>query len=261
LLAGKNSLDITTLEKQFHEKALAVYENGKKATGYRGTRYLQKVRKDGGLAAAKSWLKKRSGNDAPTGGFLKLVDLGRLDLSLEAIVITEPWSGLFTEEELQVARNRLGRYGYFDSSESIATDAITLPEEVDPSLREGARTTITVNTFERNPKARKKCLEHYGSQCVICGINFGSFYGSEADGFIHVHHLCPPSAIGKEYTVDPVADLRPVCPNCHAVIHLRKPPYTIEAVRQMLRKCDRASLSKTEGMKGGSDHVCRTSRS
>lgn len=89
---------------KFHEKALQVYEEGKRATGYRGTRYLQKVRKDGGLKAAKSWLKRRGKNDAPTGGFLKLVDFGRLDVSLEAQVIQDPWAQLFTPEELAIAR-------------------------------------------------------------------------------------------------------------------------------------------------------------
>jgi len=36
-----------------------------------------------------------------------------------------------------------------------------------------------------------------------------------------VHHLVPISKIGKKYRVDPIKDLRPVCPNCHAVIHLK----------------------------------------
>jgi len=103
------------LIEQFHQKALQVYEDGKRATGYRGTRYLQKVRKDGGLQAAKSWLKHRGKNDTPTGGFLKLAKSGRLDVSLEAQIIQEPWSSLFTPEELAVARNRLAHYGYFET--------------------------------------------------------------------------------------------------------------------------------------------------
>ena len=35
--------------------------------------------------------------------------------------------------------------------------------------------------------------------------------------------------------VDPVADLRPVCPNCHAVIHLGGACRTIEEVRRLLK--------------------------
>jgi predicted HNH restriction endonuclease len=43
------------------------------------------------------------------------------------------------------------------------------------------------------------------------------------------------ASIGKEYVVNPVKDLRPVCSNCHAVIHLRQPPYSIDEVKHMLQ--------------------------
>jgi predicted HNH restriction endonuclease len=41
--------------------------------------------------------------------------------------------------------------------------------------------------------------------------------------------------IGDAYQVDPIQDLCPVCPNCHAVIHRHDPAYTIEEVRGFLR--------------------------
>jgi predicted HNH restriction endonuclease len=59
-------------------------------------------------------------------------------------------------------------------------------------------------------------------------------YGPEVEGFIHVHHLRALSDLAREYVVDPVADLRPVCPNCHAVLHSRRPAYSIEEVRGLL---------------------------
>ena len=49
-----------------------------------------------------------------------------------------------------------------------------------------------------------------------------------------MHHLLPLSEIKISYVVDPKEDLRPVCPNCHAVIHRRNPPFTLEEVRDML---------------------------
>jgi len=39
----------------------------------------------------------------------------------------------------------------------------------------------------------------------------------------------------RDIQLDPVKDLRPICPNCHAMIHRREPPYTIEDLRVMLR--------------------------
>lgn len=101
-------------------------------------------------------------------------------------------------------------------------------------LVEGASFIVRVNAFERNPVARQKCIKHYGTGCVICGFNFGAAYGSAADGYIHVHHLRPLTSIGEEYIIDPIKDLRPVCANCHAVIHMRQPPYSIEEIKNLL---------------------------
>jgi predicted HNH restriction endonuclease len=48
------------------------------------------------------------------------------------------------------------------------------------------------------------------------------------------------SEIGKEYVVNPLADLRPMCPNCHAVLHRRTSAYSIEEVRSFLQRAQRA---------------------
>ena len=102
------------------------------------------------------------------------------------------------------------------------------------TLYEGTPRAVSLNVYERNPEARRRCIAHYGTACVVCGFDFGSVYGPAAEGFIQVHHLRPVSELGERYEVDPVADLRPVCPNCHAVLHRNSPPYTVEEVRAML---------------------------
>jgi predicted HNH restriction endonuclease len=111
-----------------------------------------------------------------------------------------------------------------------------LPDEfaTTAKYREGALRQIMVNAYERDPKARKACLDFYGPRCVICDFDFAENYGDHAKGFIHVHHICPLSEIGNEYLVDPVKDLRPVCPNCHAVIHMGGQARSIEEVKSML---------------------------
>jgi 5-methylcytosine-specific restriction protein A len=100
---------------------------------------------------------------------------------------------------------------------------------------EGSIKRITVNAYERDPRARAACIAHHGTNCCVCGFSFGSTFGDVGEGFIHVHHLRQLSDIGEEYSVDPITDLRPVCPNCHAVIHRRLPPYTIEEIKELRR--------------------------
>lgn len=101
---------------------------------------------------------------------------------------------------------------------------------------EGTPNEITLTKYERNPHARKKCIEHYGFSCIVCGFDFESTYGEVGHDYIHVHHLFQVASVGKIYEVDPIKDLRPVCPNCHSIIHRNKNAYSIEEVREFVRK-------------------------
>ncbi|MBU1188281.1 MAG: HNH endonuclease [Gammaproteobacteria bacterium] len=102
-------------------------------------------------------------------------------------------------------------------------------------LKEGATKQVHVNAYERNTAARVKCIEAHGSSCVICDFNFEEHYGSFAAGFIHVHHLNPLAETTGERVVDPVKDLRPVCPNCHSVIHMRGGCLSIEEIKGIVK--------------------------
>ncbi len=118
-------------------------------------------------------------------------------------------------------------------------DKIVYPDEIEnEAFSEGAKKEIIVNAYERNPKARQECINHYGTKCFICGFDFEKKYGEIGEGFIHVHHIKPLSEIDEEYKVNPIQDLRPVCPNCHAMIHKRKPAYGIKEIQSLLVKND-----------------------
>jgi 5-methylcytosine-specific restriction protein A len=94
---------------------------------------------------------------------------------------------------------------------------------------EGGKKTRFVTTYERSGKARADCLKHYGAKCCVCELDFFDRYGDIGKGFMHVHHLKPVAdGEGKQVSVDPIQDLRPVCPNCHSMLHRRKPPLSIK---------------------------------
>lgn len=92
--------------------------------------------------------------------------------------------------------------------------------------------------IRRNREARMLCIEKKGTTCVVCGFNSMKRYGVE--GIIHVHHVNPLLELnpGETTTVDPMTDLEPVCPNCHALIHSKGKQewYTIEEAREMVRR-------------------------
>lgn len=104
------------------------------------------------------------------------------------------------------------------------------------TYHEGAPHQVTVNAYERSVGARAACIAHWGLTCVACGFNFEKFYGKVGRGYIHVHHLKPLASVRSDYVLDPVNDLVPVCPNCHAMIHRADEPYSIDEIREMIRE-------------------------
>jgi hypothetical protein len=116
---------------------------------------------------------------------------------------------------------------------------IQLPEELPDGIEyhEGAVQQIKVNRYERDKKARDACLSHYGYVCQVCLVKLSDLYGAIAENLIHVHHVKPMSEIGEAYIVNPISDLIPVCPNCHAIIHLKKPPYSLQEVSAIFQHC------------------------
>ena len=93
-----------------------------------------------------------------------------------------------------------------------------------------------VKKYERSRLNRAACIEIHGTDCKICGFSFGECYGELGDGFIHVHHIVPVSEMGGSYILDPAKDLIPVCPNCHSMLHRRKPVLLPRELIQILSK-------------------------
>lgn len=113
-----------------------------------------------------------------------------------------------------------------------------IAEEIpdDNTYEEGQKYQITINAYERNPDARKKCLEHYGFKCQVCQFDFEETYGELGKNYIHVHHLIPLHQINSSYQCDPIKDLLPLCPNCHSMIHRRRDTLSVETLIGLMKK-------------------------
>ena len=85
-----------------------IYVTAKEECKYNATYFLRMVEELGGLQAAKKLL----ATDAPQYGFTKLWECGRLDLSVEALILKDRFRNLFTQDELATAQKRLKEYGY-----------------------------------------------------------------------------------------------------------------------------------------------------
>ena len=146
-------------------------------------------------------------------------------------------TGRRTNWDLVSEYSRVSRSEHLQECERILNGAFSLPGELTAveTFIEGAIRQVLVNKYERDPAARRKCIQHFGAVCVVCRFDFGSVFGPTMLGFIHVHHLIPLAEVGIAYQVNPITDLRPVCPNCHAAIHYGGTTRSIEEVRFMVQ--------------------------
>ncbi|MBS1515576.1 MAG: HNH endonuclease [Bacteroidetes bacterium] len=167
-------------------------------------------------------------------------------LTAEYTILQNPFYNLFEHGILFSAKKRLLDLKFPFSQQEIANietilnnniikiddPGENLPEE---SYFEGAGKQITVNRYERNGEARLACLEIHGYECTICGFNFENRYGEIGKDYIQVHHIeSIASKNGEEYEINPETDLIPVCPNCHAMLHRKTPPFNTEELKQIL---------------------------
>lgn len=95
------------LEIMLYKEMLNIYQEALKI-GYSASKFKQMVANQGGYKVAKTLLHSKN----LSNGFLTLKELERLDLTVEALILNPMYQELFTEEERDIARDRLKQFGY-----------------------------------------------------------------------------------------------------------------------------------------------------
>ncbi|MDP3723813.1 MAG: hypothetical protein Q8R91_10020 [Candidatus Omnitrophota bacterium] len=96
------------LEAAFNQAMLDIYHRAKAEAGYPATRFLRMVVDRGGLETARHLL---HGSEV-SEGYVALYMRGRLDLTVEAMILASRWKPLFSDEERRIAVARLKKYEY-----------------------------------------------------------------------------------------------------------------------------------------------------
>ncbi|MEE9361249.1 MAG: HNH endonuclease [Cellulophaga sp.] len=164
---------------------------------------------------------------------LKIFTLNRELEAIEHILYVKKTGNIPNGIEIKKQAERIRK--------SLTESWFSNPEEISQTesekhLTEGKSKTVSVNIYERNIQARKECIEHFGLNCQVCEYNFEDKFGNLGKDFILVHHKIEIATIGKEYKINPITDLIPVCPNCHSMLHKRKPAYTISELKKNIKK-------------------------
>ena len=100
--------DVCSLENEFDEAMMNVYRAAKEECDYNATYFLNMLFDHGGVETAHRLL----ASPAPQAGFKRLWQCGRLDLTVECLVLDKRFGSLFKESELEEARRRLRKLDY-----------------------------------------------------------------------------------------------------------------------------------------------------
>ena len=106
-------------------------------------------------------------------------------------------------------------------------------EERCETYPEGQMVRVAMNRYERDPRNRQRAIKRHGTRCRGCGLEMAEKYGEVAKGYIQIHHTEPVSQVDPNQPPN-IDTLIPLCPNCHAVVHLCDPPLTEQELQDRI---------------------------
>lgn len=132
----------------------------------------------------------------------------------------------------------------FGTSNSAAITTIAslppTPLEDDIKGQEGRILTRLHSYRERDRTLVKKAKALFKSKhgklyCECCGFESEPFYGNRGQDRMQAHHRRPVEELLPD-SVTKAEDFAMVCPNCHDIIHAKRPWITVEVLKEELLK-------------------------
>ncbi|WP_405084914.1 DUF262 domain-containing protein [Microbispora sp. NBC_01389] len=101
---------------EFDAAMRSVYDRARSEANYHASYFLSMLAEHGSMETARRLLRSPAVSD----GFAALWERGRLDLTVEALVVRPRFAELFTYDEIEIARHRLGQFGWSGPAAEIA---------------------------------------------------------------------------------------------------------------------------------------------
>ncbi|MEG0307718.1 MAG: hypothetical protein RR636_07235 [Clostridium sp.] len=98
-----------TLEKKLQQEVVKNCEIAEKECGCKMTRFLETIDRFGIVKTAQEILRKGRTSDC----FNKLVEVGRIELTMESTIVKAQYAELFTDEEVNSCYDLLCENGYY----------------------------------------------------------------------------------------------------------------------------------------------------
>jgi hypothetical protein len=114
----------------------------KRDVRFPGTHFVGMLNADGGYKTVQTLLRKKD----PSPGFVDLWELGRVDLTVEAIIVQSKWRHYFDKALIDIAEKRLKDIGY--AFTPFPAEEISGSDEPAPNVK----STVTDPSTERAPR-------------------------------------------------------------------------------------------------------------
>ena len=118
---------------------------------------------------------------------------------------------------------------HLDRLASIVTAATASNRQKEALEGEAYKAEAIFRSRNRALIQAKKANSDY--RCEVCRFGFEETYGAIGREYVVAHHLKPIAAGPSKTTLD---DIALVCANCHAMIHAKSPPISIEGLRKLV---------------------------
>lgn len=209
-----------------------VGEDAEILSGRSDTKFSQKVRN----LRAHDTLEKYANYSIGRGSKYHLNDAGKAYLNANFDLVQYLFSNNFNSEDIKDCLTVI------DQLKAKKTDVGLFDENF--LIYEGNVKYRQSKVYERSSQLRNLAVEKYTIggriKCSACCFDFEDFYGEHGKGFIEIHHQKPVFMLDeheyKQTLEAALANVIPVCSNCHRMVHKAKTPLMIEEVKTKINQ-------------------------
>lgn len=218
--AGK--LNTSEIIKKLTDALSPAGEDAEILAGRSDTKFSQKVRNLMGSHYSSNGMNELTTKSSD--GYFSLTGQGKhlLDDNIESINIL--LNATFGYDGVKAVSGAIQKTSKNRGEKAFIYDENTVIEE-------GSVKTVSAKRKQRSKKLREAAIAKYTEadgtiKCAVCGFDFRKTYGKLGEGYIAIHHEVPifqmPSEGTTTFINKAIQNVKPVCPNCHSMIHRNK---------------------------------------
>ena len=218
----EGELNTSEIIKKLEAALSPTGEDAEILSGRSDTKFSQKVRNLMGSHYSSNGMKELTTKSSD--GYFSLTDQGKqlLDDNIESINIL--LNATFGYDGVKAVSRAIQK-----TSRNKGEKAFIYDENI--VIEEGSVKAVSAKRKQRSKKLREAAIAKYteadGSiKCAVCGFDFRKTYGELGEGYIAIHHEVPVFQMPSEGTTafinEAIKHVKPVCLNCHSMIHRNK---------------------------------------